>query len=79
MAKEYKLEWTKGYAKRYYVNGTGRSVQIGKYRQRDKFERDLNIKPTWQGKWYVEVINYGSPKLFNTQKQATSYLKKLLK
>lgn len=78
MVKEYKLEWTKGNTKRYYVNGTGISVQIGRYRQRDKYEKDMKIFPKWAGKWYVDVFNYGQPKLFNTQKQAKTYLKKKL-
>ena len=80
MVKKFSLVWSKGFAKRYYVTGTGIEVQIGKYRDLDKFDKYLKTKPSWHGKWYVDVLNHrgGSPKLFSSESQAKIYLKKVL-
>jgi hypothetical protein len=73
MVKKFQLEWRKGNTERWYVNGTGVEIQIGKYRDMDDFDKYMNHKPTWQGKWYVDVFNYNT-KLFNTKKEAEKYL-----
>jgi len=73
MVKKYVLQWKKGNASRYYINGTGYEIQIGKYREHDDFEKYMKIKPTWQGKWYVDDM-HGNEQLFDTQKEAQKYL-----
>ena len=73
MNKKYILQWKKGYTKRYYINGTGYEVQIGKYRELDGYDKYMNTKPTWHRKWYVDDM-HTKVKLFRTQKEAQKYL-----
>lgn len=72
MVKKYVLQWEKGNTKRYYINGTGYEIQIGKYRGLDSFDKHMKTKPTWHGKWYVDDMH--NVKLFKTQKEAQKYL-----
>ena len=74
----FRLLWKKGNARRYYVEGTGIEVQIGKYRGPDSFDKHMGTKSSWHNKWYVEALNHGKAKLFSSQVQANNYLKKLM-
>jgi len=78
MKKKYNLIFRKGNTARYYINGTGIEVQIGKYRGQDKFDKEMNHKYNWHNKWYVDVFNNKGVKLFNSEKAAKVYLKKII-
>ena len=78
--KERTLEvlWRKGNTTRYWLrkkDGYGDEIQLGKYRGLDSFDKAMKLKPTWHGKWYVDILNK-KVKLFNTNTQAKSYFKK---
>lgn len=76
--KMFELEWKNGNARKVYIKGTGYSIQIGKYRDLDDYEKTIKLKPTWQGKWYVDDA-HTKVKLFNTEKQASIYFFRLIK
>ena len=76
MAKKYELEWSIKGTKRYYINGTGYEVQIGKYRGADDFEKATKKKLPWHNKWYVDDF-HTKAKLFNTHQEAEKYLTQL--
>lgn len=75
--RKYRILWKKGNTTRYYIEGTGIEVQVGKYRELDSYEKSIKLKPTWQGKWYVDVFG-GQQYLFNTEKQARTKFKQVV-
>lgn len=77
MAKGWRVQWRKGHTVRYYSSRFG-EIQVGRYRGQDKFDRDMKQKYKWHGKWYVDMFRTGKIKLFNTQKQAMTHVKKYL-
>ena len=75
--RKVELLWKKGVVRRYYVQG-GYEIQIGRYRKADAFDKKMGNKFAWHGKWYVDWFGRKT-KLFNTQKAANEYFKKLTK
>ena len=80
MKKKTELIFKKNGASRYYVNGTGIEIQIGKYRDADDFEKNFIKRiPVWAGKYYVEAIQYSKyDKLFVAKRDAEKYLRILI-
>ena len=62
-----------------YRFGTGANrIQIGKYRDLDDFDIAMKQQRTWHGKYYASSLwGQQREKLFDTEKEAKQYGKKL--
>jgi hypothetical protein len=64
-------------ARRFYRTG-GVTLQLGKYRGQDEFDKYMKQKYAWHGKYYVNIWGSGKDKekLFATKKEAEEFAKR---